>query len=202
MNIIKALLMGLIQGVTEFLPVSSSGHLAIFKQVLGINLDSGMYFDVMLHLGTLVAVIIVFREDIWGMIREFWGMLVTIFANFLVFIVRRRGNTEYKYFKVINSSYRKLVLMVIISTIPTGILGMVGSDLIEKASGTLWVVGMCLILTAVLLLLADKHPDGNNENQGCALFKCFYSRNSAGHCDNAGIIAFRNNYSDGPYAWI
>lgn len=160
MNIIKALLMGLIQGVTEFLPVSSSGHLAIFKQVLGINLDSGMYFDVMLHLGTLVAVIIVFREDIWGMIREFWGMLVTIFANFLVFIVRRRGNTEYKYFKVINSSYRKLVLMVIISTIPTGILGMVGSDLIEKASGTLWVVGMCLILTAVLLLLADKHPDG------------------------------------------
>ena len=160
MNIIKALLMGLIQGVTEFLPVSSSGHLAIFKQVLGINLDSGMYFDVMLHLGTLVAVIIVFREDIWGMIREFWGMLVTIFANFLVFIVRRRGNTEYKYFKVINSSYRKLVLMVIISTIPTGILGMVGSDLIEKASGTLWVVGMCLILTAVLLLLADKHPAG------------------------------------------
>lgn len=160
MNIIKALLMGLIQGVTEFLPVSSSGHLAIFKQVLGINLDSGMYFDVMLHLGTLVAVIIVFREDIWGMIREFWGMLVTIFANFLVFIVRRRGNTEYKYFKVINSSYRKLVLMVVISTIPTGILGMVGSDLIEKASGTLWVVGMCLILTAVLLLLADKHPDG------------------------------------------
>lgn len=149
MNIIKALLMGLIQGVTEFLPVSSSGHLAIFKQVLGINLDSGMYFDVMLHLGTLVAVIIVFREDIWGMIREFWGMLVTIFANFLVFIVRRRGNTEYKYFKVINSSYRKLVLMVVISTIPTGILGMVGSDLIEKASGTLWVVGMCLILTAV-----------------------------------------------------
>ena len=89
MNIIKALLMGLIQGVTEFLPVSSSGHLAIFKQVLGINLDSGMYFDVMLHLGTLVAVIIVFREDIWGMIREFWGMLVTIFANFLVFIVRQ-----------------------------------------------------------------------------------------------------------------
>ena len=66
MNIIKALLMGLIQGVTEFLPVSSSGHLAIFKQVLGINLDSAMYFDVMLHLGTLVAVIIVFREDIWG----------------------------------------------------------------------------------------------------------------------------------------
>ncbi len=160
MNILKALLMGLVQGITEFLPVSSSGHLAIFKKVLGINLDSGMYFDVMLHLGTLVAVIIVFREDIWGMIREFWGMLVTIFANFLVFIMRRKGNTRYTYFKVVNSSYRKLVLMVLISTVPTGILGMVGSELVERASETLWIVGICLILTAVLLFLADKHPDG------------------------------------------
>ena len=160
MNILKALLMGLVQGVTEFLPVSSSGHLAIFKKVLGINLDSGNYFDVMLHLGTLVAVIIVFREDILGMIREFWGMLVTIFANFLVFIMRRKGRKDYEYFKVVNSSYRKLVLMVLISTVPTGILGMVGSELVEKASETLWIVGICLLLTSLLLFLADRHTDG------------------------------------------
>ncbi len=160
MNILKAVLMGLIQGITEFLPVSSSGHLAIFKQILGIELDSGIYFDVMLHLGTLVAVIIVFREDIWGMIREFFYMLMTIFANFLVFLLKKKGDNRYKYFKVVSTSYRKLCLMVIISTIPTGILGMVGSDLVAKASETLWVVGICLLLTGGLLFLADRHPNG------------------------------------------
>lgn len=160
LDILKSVLMGLIQGITEFLPVSSSGHLAIFRKIFGLNLDTGLYFDVMLHLGTLVAVIVVFREDIWGMLREAWGMLVTVFANFLVFIMRRRGSSKYTYFKVVNSSYRKLVLMVIISTVPTGILGMVGSELVEKASDTLWIVGICLILTAVLLFLSDKHPDG------------------------------------------
>ena len=155
MNIFKALLMGIVQGLTEFLPVSSSGHLAIFGRLLGIELDSGIYFDIMLHFGTLVAIFIVLWEDVWGMIRETWGMLKTIFANFLVFIVRKKGNTRYTYFKVVNSSYRKLVLMIIISTIPTGILGMVGSDLVAAATTRLWVVGLCLIVTAMLLMLAD-----------------------------------------------
>ncbi len=160
MNILKALLMGLIQGVTEFLPVSSSGHLAIFRHILKLELDSGNYFDVLLHMGTLAAVIVVFREDIWGMLREFWGMLLTVFANLLIFIKRRRGDNRYTYLKVVNSSYRKLVLMVLISTVPTGILGIAGNELVELASGTLWIVGLFLILTSVLLFLADRHPDG------------------------------------------
>lgn len=159
-NILKALLMGLIQGATEFLPVSSSGHLAIFKQVFKMELDTGNYFDVMLHMGTLAAIIVVMHEDIWGILREFWGMLVTVFANLVVFIKRRRGDNRYTYFKVVNSSYRKLVLMVLVSTVPTGILGIVGDELVERASQTLWVVGLCLVLTAVLLFLADRHPYG------------------------------------------
>ncbi len=159
-NILKALLMGLVQGITEFLPVSSSGHLAIFRQVFKLELDSGNYFDVLLHMGTLAAVIVVFREDIGGMLREFWGMIMTVFANFLIFIKRKKGDNRYTYFKVINSAYRKLVIMVLISTIPTGILGIVGNELVGMASGKLWIVGICLILTAGLLFLADRHSDG------------------------------------------
>ncbi len=160
MNILKAILMGVIQGATEFLPVSSSGHLAICKQILGLKLDNGLFFDILLHLGTLVSIIVVFHEDIWRMIQEFFFMLATCFANLIVFFKRRRGDTRYTYFKIVNSSYRKLVLMVIISTIPTGILGIVGKDMIAMASETLWVVGACLIATSALLFLADRHPDG------------------------------------------
>lgn len=155
MNVFKSLVMGIVQGITEFLPVSSSGHLAIFEQLLDMNLENGIYFDIMLHFGTLIAVIVAFREDVWGMIRETWRMLVTVFANLLVFIAKKKGNTRYTYFKVINSSYRKLVLMVIISTIPTGILGIVGAKLVSAVSDSLWIVGIYLIITGILLLLAD-----------------------------------------------
>ena len=159
MNVLKSILLGLVQGATEFLPVSSSGHLAIFKKLFGINFDSGIYFDVMLHFGTLIALIIVFHEDIWHMIQEFFQMIAIVFANFLVFIKRKRGNTRYTYFKVGNSNYKKLVLMVLVSTIPTGIIGIVGNDLMDRAGDALWLVGLCLMGTGALLFMADRHSD-------------------------------------------
>lgn len=159
MNILKSIFLGLVQGATEFLPVSSSGHLAIFKKLFGVNLDSGIYFDVMLHFGTLIALVIVFHEDIWHMIQEFFQMIAIIFANFLVFIKRKRGDTRYTYFKVVNSNYKKLVLMILISTIPTGIIGIVGNDLMDRAADALWLVGICLMGTGALLFMADRHSD-------------------------------------------
>lgn len=160
MDILKSLFLGLVQGATEFLPVSSSGHLAVFRHIFHMNLDSGVFFDVMLHFGTLISLIIVFRQDILSMIREFFGIIQTAFANLLVFIKHRNGDTRYTYFKVVNSSYRKLVLMVLISTVPTGILGALGSSLVDKASGHLWLVGIFLLITSLLLFIADRYPKG------------------------------------------
>ena len=60
MSLLQAILLGLVQGITEFLPVSSSGHLAIFQYIFKVNTDTGMLFEVMLHLGTLIAVCVVF----------------------------------------------------------------------------------------------------------------------------------------------
>lgn len=64
MSLLQAILLGLVQGITEFLPVSSSGHLAIFQYIFKVNTDTGMLFEVMLHLGTLIAVCVVFWKDI------------------------------------------------------------------------------------------------------------------------------------------
>lgn len=130
-----------------------------FGKILGTNLDSEIYFNVLLHLGTLIAIIIVFHEDIWHMIQEFFQMLLIIFANFIVFIKRRRGDTKYTYFKVVNSNYKKLVLMIIISTIPTGLIGLLGRNFTELATNTLWFVGICLMITSGILMLADKKSD-------------------------------------------
>ena len=84
MSLLESILMGIIQGVTEFLPVSSSGHLAIFKALFHIE-EPGMLFDVLLHIGTLVAVFIVYFKDLWRMIAEFFLMLRDFFCNVGIF---------------------------------------------------------------------------------------------------------------------
>ena len=77
MTIFEAIIQGIIQGATEFLPVSSSGHLSISKHLFGIEMP-GILFDVMLHLGTLIAVVFVYRELIWRLIKEFGALCVDI----------------------------------------------------------------------------------------------------------------------------
>ena len=77
MTIFEAIILGIIQGATEFLPVSSSGHLSISKHLFGIKLP-GILFDVMLHLGTLIAVVFVYRELIWRLIKEFGALCVDV----------------------------------------------------------------------------------------------------------------------------
>ncbi len=152
MSLLHAILMGLIQGATEFLPVSSSGHLAIFKILFGI--DTGMLYDVLLHVGTLAAVIIVYYRDIWILIREFFEMIGDLCFNFVTFFARFR-NYDRKYRKIVDSSFRKFVLLIIVSTIPTAIIGYALRNIVEAASMILLVPGCCLLITAGILLLCD-----------------------------------------------
>ena len=161
MKLWEALLMGLIQGLTEFLPVSSSGHLAIFQNIFKLNTQTGLLFDVMLHVGTLAAVIIVFWRDIYKLVIEGIGILADVCRNSYRFFKNLFSKGEkVKYRKVVRSSYRKFVMLVIVSTIPTGIIGFMAKDLVELAGTTLIVPGICLLITAVLLLIADDAKEG------------------------------------------
>ena len=160
MSLLEAVLMGLIQGVTEFLPVSSSGHLALFQ--IAFDLDEvGLLFDCLLHLGTLIAVFAVYYKDIWKMICAGFAIIGDFFANVGVAFSHMSGNKEKPYRRVISNSYRKFVMLVIVSTIPTGIIGIVASDLIEYASTVLIVPGICLIITSFLLFIADRCKEGS-----------------------------------------
>lgn len=160
MSLLESILLGIIQGVAEFLPISSSGHLAIFKNIFKVNTDTGMLFDIMLHLGTLVAVFIVYWKDIKMLIVEGIGIVIDFFKNFAIYIYNLLGKEKRHYIKVINSSYRKFVMMVIVSTIPTGIIGILIKDYIELASEGLLIPGIGLLITGTLLLLSDKIKEG------------------------------------------
>ncbi|MBQ8663365.1 MAG: undecaprenyl-diphosphate phosphatase [Eubacterium sp.] len=160
MTLLQSILMGLIQGLTEFLPVSSSGHLAIFKIIFDVNTDTGILFDVLLHVGTLIAVCIVYYKDIARLIVEFIRIVIDILFNAKTCFVKLVKKEEGTYRRIIVNSYRKFVMLIIVATIPTGIIGYIGQDLVTACSEWLIVPGVCLLITAVLLFISDKIPDG------------------------------------------
>ncbi len=129
MNWFEAMVLGLIQGLTEFLPVSSSGHLEIAKSLFGIDAESSFYFTVAVHGATVLSTIVVFREEIFTLIK---GGL------------KFKMNEETAY-----------ILKIIISMIPVGITGVLFKDEIEALfSGNMVFVGLMLLVTAIMLLLS------------------------------------------------
>lgn len=128
MDTLNALIMGIVQGLAEYLPISSSGHLEIFREILGLDLTGAesLEFDVMLHVATVLSTIVV----LW---REFYPLCQSFFT------IKRDPQFFY-------------VLKILVSCIPVGIVGICFKDSIEGFFGTnLTVVGVCLIITATLL---------------------------------------------------
>ncbi len=160
MSIIQAIILGIVQGIAEFLPVSSSGHLAIIQNIFHIETEGGLFFDVMLHLGTLAAIFVVYRKDILRMIIETLNMCRDIIYNLKSYIQNQRSYSALRYRRIVKNNYRKFVVLVLVSTIPTGVVGYMGRHLVEKASATLIVPGIGLILTSILLIVSEMAPDG------------------------------------------
>jgi undecaprenyl-diphosphatase len=163
MDLLKAIFLGLIQGIAEFLPVSSSGHLAIMKFLLHMETDTGLLFDVLLHLGTLAAIFIAFWKDIKELIVEGFKIIGDFFINISLFFANNVAHKKLAYKKVISTPYRKFVMLVIVSTIPTGIIGVVFEDAITLVGETLLVPGLCLVLTGILLSIADRVKTGTKQ---------------------------------------
>lgn len=128
MSIIDAILLGAVQGLTEFLPVSSSGHLQIAKELLGIEMENNVTFDLSLHVATVLSTIVV----LWGTIKHLFTRLFS-----------KPYNDDQRY-----------IVKIIISMVPVGIVGLLFIDYIEAAFASLTVVGAMLLLTAVLLTFA------------------------------------------------
>ncbi|HHT96896.1 MAG TPA: undecaprenyl-diphosphate phosphatase [Clostridiales bacterium] len=163
MTLLKAIIMGIIQGIAEFLPISSSGHLAIMKHILKIELETGLLFDVLLHIGTLVAIFIAFWKDIKKLIIEGFSIVGDFFINIFIAIKNLFIKDKTIYKKMVTTPYRRFVMLVIVSTIPTGIIGYSFKNIIVNASETLIVPGIFLIITGALMLVADNVKLGSKD---------------------------------------
>ena len=148
MSTIEAILLGLIQGITEFLPISSSGHLVLIQEffVKSAQGESHMLFDIALHLGTLVAVFIAFRKTISCLFFDFFKMMGDIF----------KGRYSYKK----SSRYQKMLVLILISTVPLFALVPFLSKLEYFFNSSLFV-GIALLFTAFLLIASHHFKKGN-----------------------------------------
>lgn len=161
MTLWQAILMAVIQGLTEFFPVSSSGHLALFQILFGVEADAGLLYDVLLHVGTLAAVCIVYRRDVARMAVAAFQIARDACGNVAIFFRGLGKEGAGPYHRIVSSSYRKLVVLIVVSTIPTGVIGFFGRDVVEAASQILLVPGICLCVTAALLFLSDRAKEGD-----------------------------------------
>ena len=147
MSYFEAMILGLVQGLAEFLPISSSGHLALLQQAFGIHEDKVLLFAVLLHVGTLISVFIVYWKDIWELIVE---LCLTI-----------RDLCTGKGLRLAERPIRKLGVMIIVATIPTAIIGLVFSDFFDSLYNSVIPIGVGLIITGFLLIFAEKKGEGN-----------------------------------------
>lgn len=146
---LSAVLMGILQGVAEFLPISSSGHLALFQHFFGVENyeETQMFFTVLLHLGTLISVFVYYWHDILDMIREFFLLLGSLFS--------RKGTHEIRN----TPPARRMVLLIIVATLPLfGILPV--KDYIESAMNNVTFVSVALIATGFILFFSDRMARG------------------------------------------
>lgn len=154
MSIFEAIVQGIVQGATEFLPVSSSGHLSLAQHIMGVKVDS-LLFDILLHLGTLIAVCAVYYKLIWRLIKAFISLVADVF----------RGKFKWKDM----DHDRRLLMMLMIGLIPLFLLflpvpgtGMKLKDISElwASDSTIWIEGFALLMTSALLFLGIRASKG------------------------------------------
>lgn len=133
----EAIILGLVQGLTEFLPVSSSGHLVIGRDLLGIDSSEDLAFEVIVHAATVLSTIVMFRKQIWSLLKGLFRFRDKTAAGF-------RVNDETDY-----------LLKIAISMIPVFVVGVFFKDYVEALFGSVFTVGIALVMTSVLLFFSD-----------------------------------------------
>ena len=146
MDLIQGIIIGIIQGLTEFLPVSSSAHLVFIQNILGV--ESSLAFDTFLHLGSLLAVLWFFRGDIIKMIKSWWLSVGDIL----------QGRFKQGFY---DDPYKRLAWYVILATIPVALVGVLFEDAVDSLfAGALYVPAFFLFVTGTILYLSQRMTSG------------------------------------------
>ena len=148
MTLLKYIILGIIQGITEPLPISSSGHIFILKHLFNTSIFNDLNFEIFLNFASFIAIFIIFYKDIIKLINGFFKYII---------------NKDKKYFNEFKYS-----LMIIIGSIPVGIAGILFKDAIEIFLNRIWIVGITFIITGICLIIVKNINGKKSDNDiGC-----------------------------------
>ncbi len=139
------LILGIIQGFTEPIPVSSSGHLVIFKEIFNVEALNDLNFEIFVNFGSFLAIVFIFRQDIAKIIKDFFLYIKT---------KKREYKNNFKY-----------ALLIVIGTIPAGLVGIIAKDFISEHLNNVKLVGIALLITALFLFLIRKLKGYKDDEQ-------------------------------------
>ena len=195
---LKAVLLGAVQGVSEFFPVSSSGHISFFADLLGVNID--LMFVIMLHIGSLAAVVLYFRRELARCVLEFAGIFADLYFNLKAFFAHAGDAADGSYYRrILSNSYRKLSVLLIAAVVPTIIIGALLAPLIELLSGNILCSGMGLFITALILLIASFERSGRKGPKEARAGDAVMTGIFQGASVFPGVSRYALTYSSGLY---
>ena len=149
MTYLQAVILGFVQGLTEFLPVSSSGHLALLQHFFGISGDNVLLFTVLLHVGTLISVFFMYWRDLWDLIKEFFITIADLLTG--------------KGLRLDERPIRKLGLLIITASIPTAIIGFAFNDFFEGLYSNILFIGIGFLITGTMLFLSERFGSNSRD---------------------------------------
>ncbi|MBD3360443.1 undecaprenyl-diphosphatase UppP [Candidatus Peregrinibacteria bacterium] len=135
MEFSDSLILGILQGITEFLPVSSSGHLVLGEYYLGLNVETLKSFDVVVHLGTLLAILVYFKKDVWEILKALGRLFCRKFEK--------------------KDPYLKLILFIVIGTVPAVIFAILGEKWIDNTFRNVKAVGIWMFIVGIIYLIGE-----------------------------------------------
>lgn len=170
MEIFRDILLGIIQGITGFLPVSSSGHILLLCNLFSMDAGYATLFLCLLKVSSLAAVLIVMFKDIIKLIIGTYQLILDVFSNIVIFIKKRLGMEQDGYFVLNTNPYKKLVLMIVVSSAMTYVVSTFIKSIAENSNRIPMVIGVCFIISGVILFLAEHLGQGKRTIKNMSTF--------------------------------
>lgn len=156
MGFLSSIFLGLVQGIAEFLPISSSGHLSLFQHFFGLT-EAGLFFDVLLHLGTLIAIFVYYWRDIVNLVKAFLRLVTGLFSK------KKKGARKGR-----KDPGARMILMLIVATLPLFVILPI-KDKVESLYSNTIFVGCALIVTGCILFFSDRMAKGKKTVRSATL---------------------------------
>ena len=170
MTMLSAIFLGLVQGISEFLPISSSGHLSLFQHFLNMNTaDGNLFFDVLLHLGTLIAIFVYYWRDILDLLKELGRLFLVLLGKEEK---KKKAPASAAGRKLTLTSDSRMILMIIVATIPL-VFVLPIKDKVESLCGNVVFIGCALLVTGTILFISDRLAKGKKTAKNATMLDAF-----------------------------